>query len=387
VATEAGTLADRIERDAIPLVAGWSARLLDEHVATVRIPAPTGHERERGGHIVERLLALGVAAEFDAVGNVVGRIPGTGGGPTLLVESNMDTIYETLDTEPRREGDRLVGPGVWMNASGVTTILGTVAALREAAIRLPGDLVVAATVEEELMAGGNFRGMRRLVDDWGTRVDAILSVGNVPGSAHHAILGCLAHEVEVKAGGGHSYGNIGEPSAVHVLMDIGQGYLKVPLPAEPKTSRNIGVFRGGDAANSIASSAVAVFETRSPEGALIARVEEELRRLVAAANARPGVQATLVETRRSPSGAIPDDHPLVRIVYESHRRRGLTVSSAPQNCDADVSLSRGIPTVIHGGAKGGLHHSPREYLEPASLVTGVQSLLTTIGLFMDRYPR
>jgi len=385
VPAETLTVSERIERDAIPLVSGWASRLLDEHLAIVRIPAQTGQELERGAHVLARMRALGAQTEFDRVNNVVAQVASIGGGPTLLAEANMDTIYETRDCEPRREGDRLVGPGVWMNASSITIILGVLAALREAHIDLPGDLVVAATVEEE--SGGHFRGMRQLVDDWGKRVDAVLSIGNVPGSAHHATLGRVAHEVTVKTGGGHSYGNLGEPSAVHVLLAIAHGYLSVPLPVEPRTSTNVGVFRGGDAANSIASHATAVFETRSPDPALVARVEENLRRVVSEAATRKGVQVELVETDRSPSGSIPDDHPLVRIVYESHRRRGLKIFASPQNCDADVALSRGIPTVVHGGAMGGLHHSPREWLEPASLVTGVQSLLTTVGLFMERYQR
>lgn len=366
------------------MVAGWAARLLEEHLAIVRIPAQTGHEAERGTYLLRRLRELGVEASFDPVSNVVGRIPGAAAGPRLLVEANMDTVYETKNTEPRREGDRLIGPGVWMNASGITAILGVVAALREAKIDLPGDLIVAATVEEE--AGGHFRGMRRLIDDWGPRVDSVLSVGNIPGSAHHSTLGRVAWRAVVTTGGGHSYGNMGTPSAVHVLMDIAGAYLRTPLPSEPKTSTNVGVFRGGDAPNSIASQAEAVFETRSPDPELIERVEESLRAAVASAAARPGVTATVEETDRSPWGAVEDDHPLVRIVYESHRRRGLKIFSAPQNCDADVALAAGIPTVVHGGAIGGYHHSPREFLEWPSLVTAVQSLATTVALFMERYP-
>lgn len=379
-------LSEQAERVAVPLVSGWTTRLLEEHLAIVRIPAKTGQELERGRHILARMQDLGIAdARFDSVKNVVGRVSGIGSGPRLLMEANMDTIYETADCEPRREGDRLIGPGVWMNASGISVILGTVAALNEAMIQLPGDLIVAATVGEE--AGGHFRGMRQLVDDWGATVDAVLSIGNVPGSAHHATLGRVAHEVTVKTGGGHSYGNMGVPSAVHALMDIAQQYLRVPLPEPPKTSRNVGVFRGGDAPNSIASHAMAVFETRSPDAALTARIERALHAAVADADAHEGISVTLSEIDRSPSGAIPDDHPLVQIVYESHRRRGLKISSMPVNCDADVALAKGIPTVVHGGAVGGLHHSPREYLEWPSLVTGVQSLLTTVVLFMERYRR
>lgn len=377
-------LVDRVERDVVPIIAGWAERLLEEHLAIVRIPAQTGHELERGTHLLRRFRELGVDASFDPVNNVVGRIPGAARGPRLLVEANMDTVYSTTNTEPRRVGDRLIGPGVWMNASGITAILGTIAALREAKIDLPGDLIVAATVEEE--TGGHFRGMRRLIDDWGERVDAVFSVGNIPGSAHHSTLARVAWRVVVTTGGGHSYGNMGTPSAVHVLMDVAQAYLRTPLPAEPKTSTNVGVFRGGDAANSIAAQAEAVFETRSPDPKLIASVEESLRAAVASATARPGVHATLEETERSPWGAIADDHPLVQIVYESHRRRGLKIFAAPQNCDADVALAAGIPTVIHGGAIGGYHHSPREFVEWPSLVTAVQSLVTTVALFMDRYP-
>jgi acetylornithine deacetylase/succinyl-diaminopimelate desuccinylase-like protein len=366
-------------------VDGWRERLADELIGIAAIGAQTWHERRRGAHLVERWRAVGIDdAHLDPVGNVVGRMRGTAAGPCVLLCANMDTVFPDTDPVITREGNTLRGPGAWMNASAIAVILGAVAALREARVDLPGDLVVAATVCEE--AGGGFRGMRQLVADWGDSIDAVLFCGNVPGTAHHRTLGRVAHHIEVRTPGGHAYGNHGIPSAVHVLLEICQRYLAIPIPPEPRTSRNVGVISGGMSVNSIAARAEADVETRSPDAAVMTKLERELQTLVEDSNQRESVSATLTEVDRSPSGEIPDDHPLVQLVYESHRALGLQIFSQPANTDADICLAAGIPSVVHGTAVGGMPKSASEYTELDSLPVGVKSLLMSIALVMERYP-
>lgn len=373
-----------MEAEVFPLIEGWTDRLTDELVGIVRVPAPTGDESRRARYLLERWRALGLRdPRLDDIGNVVGVLPGAGGGPRILICSNMDTVYRDVDCTPRLEGGVLRGPGTWMNASGIAVMLGAVAALGEARVRLPGDLVVASTVGEE---GGDFRGMRHLVAEWGGRVDAIFVVGNVPGTAHHRTLGRRVYEINAKTAGGHPYGNYGLPSALHVLIHIASELLRTKIPSEPPTSVNVGVLEGGIAPQAIAAHARAVIEVRSPDLDVMDRLEATLHGLVTARRA-PGVMLEIAETDRSPFGTIPDDHPLVRLVYESHRRLGLTIKDEPVNCDVDVALAAGIPAVVHGAVTGGMTHSPNEFSEPASLLVGVRSLLMSLALVMERYPR
>ena len=98
------------------------ARISDAAEALCLIPAPTFAERLRGEEVLARLHALRLDAAFDDVGNVVARIGDD--GPALAVCAHLDTVFPA-DTPltVRREGGRLIGPGIGDNALGIAVLL------------------------------------------------------------------------------------------------------------------------------------------------------------------------------------------------------------------------------------------------------------------------
>jgi acetylornithine deacetylase/succinyl-diaminopimelate desuccinylase-like protein len=84
-------------------------------VELAEIPAPTGEEGERGERVARHLRAAGLSdVRVDDAGNVLGLRPGRGAeGAPVVVCANLDTVfpgYRRLVV--RREGGRLVGPGM-----------------------------------------------------------------------------------------------------------------------------------------------------------------------------------------------------------------------------------------------------------------------------------
>src|SRR3972149_8968696 len=89
------------------------------------IPAPTFEESERAGLVLDAFRAAGLAqAEFDRLGNVLVRVPG-GSRPPVVLSAHLDSVFAREGYRPaRREGDRLVGPGIGDNAIRLSALGG-----------------------------------------------------------------------------------------------------------------------------------------------------------------------------------------------------------------------------------------------------------------------
>lgn len=120
----------------------------------VRIPSLSGREGEVAKRVLEEMEALGYdEVRLDRLGNVIGIVKGTAGGPPVMLNCHMDVVaegdpgqWEHPPFSGRVEGGFLHGRGS-MDIKGplaVQTYAG--AALKGSA---PGDVIVAHTVYEE----------------------------------------------------------------------------------------------------------------------------------------------------------------------------------------------------------------------------------------------
>ena len=85
-----------------------------ELIALTEIPAPPFKEERRAAAYLGMLQQHGLSeVERDQEGNVMGVRRGTGGGPMLAVLAHLDTVFpEGTDVKVRREGTRLMAPGI-----------------------------------------------------------------------------------------------------------------------------------------------------------------------------------------------------------------------------------------------------------------------------------
>jgi tripeptide aminopeptidase len=99
------------------------------------VPSPTGEEAAKS-LLVERLFATaGLASERDAIGDVVGVIPGrespSAGTSRLVVAAHIDTVFPIgTPLDVKRSADRLTGPGVGDNSVAVAAAIKLVDLLR-----------------------------------------------------------------------------------------------------------------------------------------------------------------------------------------------------------------------------------------------------------------
>ena len=126
-----------------------------------RTPSPHGKELEVGTKVVNWLRENGIEAYLQPITdqsvNAIGRIPGAGGGTSLIMDAHLDTGGElpaTASEAQRRihggwvEGDLIYGYGI-INCKGQVAAFMTAArALRKAGVTLKGDLTIAAVAFE-----------------------------------------------------------------------------------------------------------------------------------------------------------------------------------------------------------------------------------------------
>lgn len=364
---------------ALRAVAERAGELLSESIRIAEIPAPPFQEGERSAYIARRFREIGLQeVAVDDLCNVVGRRPGPEGAPRVMVVAHMDTVFPAgTDVKVRVEGDRAYGPGIRDNSSAVASLINLVQVLDESGLNLPCDLIVASSVGEEGL--GDLRGVRRLMEDWGSKVDAVIAYDGGFGGVVHGGVGSRRVKVTYRAPGGHSFGDFGKPSAIHGLVAACQRFAQLPVPAEPKTTLNVGTITGGTSVNAIAEEASALLDMRSVGQA---ELEDLYARAIAifeqtAAETGCTVELELVGNR--PGGLIPSDHPLVRLAAGVIRDLGVEPRLSISSTDANIPLSLGIPAISIGAGNGGGVHTVKEYLLIPSLVPGLQQLVRVLA--------
>ena len=133
-----------------------------ESVTPWLIPTGSG-EAKIAAFIAEWLDGTGAEVEVVEVEpgrpNVLARLRGTGGGPTLCLNAHSDTVgYESWPDEalePRIDGDRIYGLGAADDKGGCAAAMLVLRSLAESGARLRGDLLVSCVADEEGISIGS----------------------------------------------------------------------------------------------------------------------------------------------------------------------------------------------------------------------------------------
>lgn len=369
--------------------ARWQERqgqLVERCIEIQQIPGPTGDEARRADYVAQAFRKLGLEdVAVDEVWNVYGRVRGAKAGPGLLVSAHTDTVFGPevdLSVRVDAENDRLWGPGIGDNSTGVAALLALAETLTQDLAGQPPAVdiwLVANSCEEGL---GDLRGMRMAVDRLEGSVGACVVIeGMGLGRIVHRGLGSRRYRIETYAPGGHSWSDFGTASAIHVLMQLGNDICRLHVPLSPRTTFNLGKISGGTSVNTIAQTASAELDLRSESVAaledIIAQVEGIVARYTTPKRRRQGIEVRLETIGDRPAGEIDTDHPLVAIAAESlnhclpPRLPEFRISST----DANIPLSRGIPAVCIGITDGGDAHRVEEWIHSAPLAQGVEHLI------------
>jgi acetylornithine deacetylase/succinyl-diaminopimelate desuccinylase-like protein len=335
--------------------------------------------------------------ESDPRGNVLGWRPGAS-PRVLVVAAHLDTVFPAgTDVKVKRTGARLNGPGLVDDARGLAVLLALVEALDHAGIATGKSLLFVADVCEEGL--GDLLGIKYLLREgrFKDRVDAFISLDGSESSkiTSHA-LASKRYRITVRGPGGHSYWNFGRANPAHALGRIIARFADTEVPAQPRTTYNVGKMGGGTSVNSIPFESWMEVDIRSESDAELDKLEarlleaarqgvEQENRQRAASGTRVEADCKLVGVRYG--GTTPEESPLVQAAIWAARTMGLRPELRTGSTDSNVPISMGIPAVtMAGGGRGGNVHSPQEWFEPEGAWKGAQQALLTILSYDARTP-
>ena len=341
---------------------------------------PPGSEARAGAELVEQAERWGLPVTVQEVvsgrANVVVRLAGAGTAPALVYCGHLDTVPAgsfgwTTDPFGGEVRDGYVwGRGAVDMLGGLAAMLTSLAALREA--NLPGDVVLAAVVGEEVDCAGS-----RHLDGTDVLDDAGWLVVGEPTGLDLVIAHKGAIRIELVVHGRAAHGAHPQHGANAVMamarlistLDVFAADVPThPLLGAPTASVNTIV--GGTAINVVPDVCRAVVDIRTVPGV---DVDTVLRTIDRTADLVRGesieISAELMQVR-SPVSCAPD-HPLVSAAQQA----AADTFGAPRDIrgaayfsDASVlAPPRDLPTLLFGPGEEALMHQPDERVTASAL--------------------
>jgi len=348
-------------------------------------------EAESGAYVADALKQLGLqVATYDlAPGrvNVVGLLPGSGGGRSLLLNAHMDTVgVEGMTIDPFaaeiRDG-KLYGRGAQDMKASLAAMLAATKALVDSGVSLAGDLLITAVADEEYLS----MGAEALVG----RVSADAAIVTEPTDMRlcRAHRGMIWYEIETfgRAAHGSRY-----QDGIDANMHMGRILARLDKleqelrrrPGHPLTgppSLHAPIIQGGREMSIYADHCVLKVERRTAPGETEAQVTAELQAIIDDLSAEdPSFRATLrVLIARAPF-VVAKDAPIVQVVNDALcERLGMQQPHIGQTFWTDAALlsEAGMDVVILGPTGAGLH-SAVEWVDMASVVDLAAVLAETV---------
>lgn len=358
--TPAEILARPEVKSAMEAIRTNESHFVDEQIRICEIAAPDFHEDARASEMARLFKDAGLQnVRIDKAGNVLGDRPGAVAHPHLVIAAHLDTVFPPeTDVHVTRVGNLLKGPGIGDDCRGLAALLAIMHGMDEGHLKTTGRLTFVADVGEEGL--GDLRGMKEL---FGTtmkgEIDGFISIE--PGEADRvtdAGVGSYRYKVSFTGPGGHSYGAFGNANPANALGRAVAHIADFKVPADPKTTFNVGVIGGGTSINSIPFEAWFEFDERSTEMASLDALDAKFKAAVQAGldeeNARWSNRGKLSvkidQVGVRPAGQTKADSPIVTIAADSIKALQLgDPKFGSSSTDSNVPMHLGIPAITIGG--------------------------------------
>ncbi len=360
-------------------IRNWCAARADEQVRLLceiaAIPSPSHQEERRAAFLLDWLRTRGLDAAYtDEAKNVLLPLGCEGRDDITVLAAHTDVVFP--DTEPlpvRTEADRIYAPGIGDDTANVAALLLYAEFLRDHPPAVP--LLLAWNSCEEGL--GNLKGSRAICDAYAGRIKAFISFDGQYTSLVSRAVGSERWRVSARTAGGHSYAAFGERNAIAEAADLIAALYRQEIPVSEgcKTTYNVGTIKGGTSVNSIAQDAEFTYEYRSDgRGALSEMRNRFLRLLEERKSDQVRWAAEMIGER--PCGEAADAEAERRLLDRCARAVEAVTGTPPglraSSTDCNIPFSRGIPSTAFGLYLGARSHTREEYVERASLQTGLE---------------
>lgn len=354
----------------------YRSQLRDDAIALLQAliatPSPSRQEAATADLLERWLNDRGIAAKRTA--NCVWALlePYSPSRPTLMLNSHHDTVKPAASWSrdpynPTVEGQCIYGLGSNDAGASVVSLAATFAGLHDCGARLPFNLLLALTAEEEVMGEGGMRLFLPEMERLGIAIDMAIvgeptSMQPAVGERGLVVLDCVAH-----GRSGHAARSEGENALYKALDDIAiLRAFRFPRQSEMLGPVKISVtqIQAGTQHNVVPDRCSFVVDVRTTD----AYTNEQTAHMLAEAIKS---DATPRSTRVRAS-LIPDTHPLVKAAKSCGGTPFVSLTTS------DMALMP-FPSLKIGPGESSRSHSADEYI----LVSEIDEALTTYGKLID----
>ena len=362
--------------------AKYADRAIELAQEIARVAAPTGDEVDRARLVADLFRATGIAdISIDDINDVVAIQKGRTSDQSVLLAAHTDTVFvRETPLEIYRDERKAYGPGVGDNSLGVAAVILIHEMLAEMDIEPATDILLTGNVGEEGL--GNLRGINRVLDAHPEIGGVVAVEGQNLGRITHIAVGSHRLRVTVTGPGGHSWGDFGNPSAIHAAAQLINQLDRIPLTQSPKTTLSVGMINGGISINSIAPSVTFDVDLRSTNPGSLKRVVDRAYAALTSRDDRIDIDIEVLGTR--PAGQAAASSRIVTSAAEILRSLSCPPSADASSTDANAAIARGIPAICIGMTTGGNAHRIDEFIDVPPVATGLAQLaLLAISLSDD----
>jgi acetylornithine deacetylase/succinyl-diaminopimelate desuccinylase-like protein len=350
--------------------------IMREWIAITEINAPSGQEQQRAKYIEGLLRKYHLDdIHYDAAGNLVAVRKGAGGGPLIVFDAHLDTVFQPgLQIKATVRDGKIYAPGIGDDTRNIEALLATIRALNEAKIKTKGDLVFVFTVEEET----TFKGVNNYVKENKGKIDQYIALDGGYEGFTYAGIGINWYRHHFVGPGGHTRSETPPYSATLPLARAIERIYQLRVPTRPSSNLNIGMIGGAEVVNAKASDAWFTVDLRSTSNEVMADLERQVKVILDEEAARVGMRVKTEIISRSPAAVIPGQREsyLVRISEAVHRVMGFDppITNSGSN-NSSAALLAGVSSISTGAGPCDGAHSLGENCEIEPFYKGIRKIL------------
>src|ERR1041384_6387082 len=350
-------------------------QILREWITITEINAPSAHEQQRAKYIERLLRSYHLDVRYDSAGNLIAVRKGTGGGPVIVFDAHMDTVFQPgLQIKAEIKDGKVYAPGIGDDTRNIEALLATIRALNEAKIKTKGDLVFVFTVEEET----SFKGVKTYVAENKDRIDQYVALDGGYEGFTYAGIGINWYRHHFIGPGGHTRSRTPPYSATLPLARAIARIYELKVPTNPSSNLNIGMLGGSEVVNAKAADAWFTVDLRSTSNDVIADLETKIATILDEEAQRAGMTVKTDVISASPAAVLPGNREsnLVKIAEAVHRAMGFDppIGNAGSN-NSSAALLQGINSISTGAGPCSDSHALTENCEIDPLYKGIKKLL------------
>lgn len=356
-------------------------KLIEIESVNPRVEGGTG-EAEISNFIADHLESVGMEVYTQDVVddrfNVIGILRGRGGGRSLMMNGHTDTVgVKGMTIEPFKpfiEDDHMHGRGACDMKGPLAGMIAAVKALVNSGVKLRGDLLISAVVDEEYESVGT----ERLIREY--RSDAV-----IVGEPTNLQIG-IAHKgfvwLEIETRGKAAHGSVPE-KGIDAIAKMAKIISRLPrlekayaekrhnLVGFPKIHTSM--IEGGSEWSIVPDSCRLKLERRTVPGETSSMVVDELDRILDELSTEdPMLSAEIKKVFERPPMEIAPSEAIVkklRLAVREIKRSEPRIVGEPFWTDAALFVNNAaIPACLFGPGDVGLAHSADEFIKISDVV-------------------